>query len=517
MPCRLIGRTSDSGSDYHGSSPCGAVNYLIKNKEDFMGLETILLWVAVLIFVSAISSKLSDRFAIPALLLFLVIGMLVGSEGLGKIYFDNAHLAKSIGIVALIFIIFSGGLDTNWRETKPVLWQGVILSTAGVLLTALITGIFAVYIFRFSLLEGLLLGSIVSSTDAAAVFSILRSKRISLKQPLKPLLEFESGSNDPMAVFLTAGFLSIIIARDANIFSLVPRFFMDMGMGAAIGYLMAKITVFSISRLKLYYEGLYPAVMISLVLLTYVVAVSLKGNGILAVYVAGLMLGRAEFPNKRMILKFHDGLAWLMQITMFVTLGLLVFPSQILPLIKPGLLLASLLMVVARPVSVLLCLLPFKMKMRKKIMVAWVGLRGSVPIILATFPFMAGIAQAGVIFNIVFFIVIASVLIQGTSIPIVSKMLKVAAPWIDKARYPIEFEKTKNIDAELTDIIVPYNSISVGKMIRDLKVPEKCLIMLISRNDRFIIPAGPTVIEGGDVLLVLANKDDLAVFQRTLA
>jgi cell volume regulation protein A len=479
-------------------------------------IETILLWVAVLIFVSAVSSKLSDRFAIPALLLFLVIGMLAGSEGIGGIHFDNAQLAKSIGIIALIFIIFSGGLDTNWKDTRAVAWPGVVLSTLGVLLTAVITGLCAVYILKFSFLEGMLLGSIVSSTDAAAVFSILRSKRISLKQPLKPLLEFESGSNDPMAVFLTVGFISILTVKNMSISALIPRFFLDMGVGALIGYLMARFVVFFIKRLKLYYEGLYPVIMISLVLLTYVTAVFLKGNGILAVYLTGLMLGRAEFPNKKMIVKFHDGLAWLMQIAMFVTLGLLVFPSHIVPLIGTGLLLTILLMVVARPISVLLCLLPFKMNGRKKAMIAWVGLRGSVPIILATFPFMAGISQADTIFNIVFFIVIASVLIQGTSIPAISKMLKVDASWTDKTRYPIEFEKTEGIDAELTDIIVPYNSGAVGKMIRDLNVPEKCLIMLISRNDKFVIPAGPTVIEGGDVLLVLANTEDLLAFQQAL-
>lgn len=481
-----------------------------------MNLEVILLWVAVLIFVSVVSSKLSDRFAIPALLLFLVIGMLAGSEGIGGIHFDNAQLAKSIGVIALIFIIFSGGLDTNWKDTRAVAWPGVVLSTLGVLLTAVITGFCAVYILKFSFLEGMLLGSIVSSTDAAAVFSILRSKRISLKQPLKPLLEFESGSNDPMAVFLTVGFISILTVKNMSISALIPRFFLDMGVGALIGYLMARFVVFFIKRLKLYYEGLYPVIMISLVLLTYVTAVFLKGNGILAVYLTGLMLGRAEFPNKKMIVKFHDGLAWLMQIAMFVTLGLLVFPSHIVPLIGAGLLLTILLMVVARPISVLLCLLPFKMNGRKKAMIAWVGLRGSVPIILATFPFMAGISQADTIFNIVFFIVIASVLIQGTSIPAISKMLKVDAPWTDKTRYPIEFEKTEGIDAELTDIIVPYNSGAVGKMIRDLNVPEKCLIMLISRNDKFVIPAGPTVIEGGDVLLVLANTEDLLAFQQAL-
>ena len=482
-----------------------------------MPIENILLWVAVLIFVSVVSSKLSDKFAIPTLLLFLTIGMLAGSEGIGGIYFDDAQLAKSIGVVALIFIIFSGGLDTNWKDTKSVILPGVILSTAGVLMTAVITGFFAVHILKFSLLEGMLLGSIVSSTDAAAVFSVLRSKRISLKQPLKPLLEFESGSNDPMAIFLTVGFISILTVKNMGIAALIPRFMLDMSVGALIGYLMAKFIVFFINRLKLGYEGLYPVIMISLVLLTYVIAVFLKGNGILAVYLVGLMLGKAEFPNKKMIMRFHDGLAWLAQIVMFVTLGLLVFPSHIVPLIGAGFFLTFLLMVVARPVSVLLCLLPFNINMRKKVMVAWVGLRGSVPIILATFPFMAGIPQADTIFNIVFFVVIASVFIQGTSIPFLSKILKLDVPLANKMNYPIEFEKTAAFDAEMIDVIVPFDSEVVGKRISDLDVPEKCLILLICRQGNFVIPSGSMVIESGDVMLVLANTADFLVFQQTLA
>ncbi|MFA5119188.1 MAG: potassium/proton antiporter [Candidatus Omnitrophota bacterium] len=482
-----------------------------------MTVEIILFWAAVLIFLSVVSSKLSDRFAIPVLLLFLAIGILAGSEGIGKIYFDNSQLAKSIGVVALVFIIFSGGFDTNWKDTKPVASPGILLSTLGVLMTALITGLFAVKILRFSLLEGMLLGSIVSSTDAAAVFTILRSKRIGLKKPLKPLLEFESGSNDPMAVFLTVGFISLLTVKSMTVYELVPRFMLDMGMGSLVGYLMARLSVFLINRLKLEYEGLYPVIMISLVLLTYAIAVFLLGNGFLAVYLAGLMLGQAEFPNKRMIMRFHDGLAWLMQIVMFVTLGLLVLPSHIVPLMGPGLLLTLLLMLVARPVSVLLCLLPFKLTIRKKAMVAWVGLRGAVPIILATFPFMAGIAQADTIFNVVFFVVIASVFIQGTSIPFVSKMLKLDVPFAKRINYPIEFEKTQAIDADLNDLIVPYNSAAVGKRIRDLNVPEKCLIVLVSRNSKFVIPSGATIIEGADVLLVLANDDDFKSLQAALA
>ncbi|WKZ15147.1 MAG: potassium/proton antiporter [Candidatus Jettenia caeni] len=482
-----------------------------------MPIENILLLVAVLIFVSVVSSKLSDKFGIPILLLFLVIGMLAGSEGIGGIYFDDAMLAKSVGVVALIFIIFSGGLDTKWKDTKSVILPGAILSTAGVLMTAIFTGFFAVHILKFSLLEGMLLGSIVSSTDAAAVFSVLRSKRISLKQPLKSLLEFESGSNDPMAIFLTVGFISILTVENMSIAALIPKFMLDMSVGSLVGYFMAKFIIFFINRLKLGYEGLYPVIMISLVLLTYVIAVFLKGNGILAVYLAGLMLGKAEFPHKKTIIRFHDGLAWLAQIVMFITLGLLVFPSHIVPLIGAGSLLTFLLMVVARPVSVLLCLLPFNMNMRQKVLVAWVGLRGSVPIILATFPFMAGIPQADTIFNIVFFVVIASVFIQGTSIPILSKILKLDVPLAYKMHYPIEFEKTADIDAELIDVIVPFDSEVVGKRISDLDIPKKCLIALICRDGKFVIPSGSMVIESGDVLLVLANTADFLVFQQTLA
>jgi len=481
-----------------------------------MVIEHIILWTAALILVSVISSKLSDKFAIPALLLFLAIGMLAGSEGIGGIHFDNPQTAKSVGIVSLIFIIFSGGLNTSWKEIKPVIGPAVVLSTAGVLLTAVITGCFAVYILKFSWLEGMLLGSIVSSTDAAAVFSILRSKRINLRSPLKPLLEFESGSNDPMAVFLTIGFISVLTVRDMSVAALAPMFLIDMSMGLLVGYLMARFSIYLINVLKLDYEGLYPVIMISLALLTYVTAVFLKGNGILAVYLAGLIIGQADLPYKKMMVKFHDGLAWLMQIAMFITLGLLVFPSHLVPQIGGGLLLTFLLMAVARPVSVLLCLLPFKMNFMKKVLVAWVGLRGSVPIILATFPLLAGVGQADTIFNVVFFVVIASVLIQGTSIPLVSQLLKLDLPMVERKTYPIEFEKTKSFDAELIDMFVPFASEAVGKRVNELGVPEKLLIVLISRGEQYIIPSGSTIVEGGDILLVLANAEDVSAFQKTL-
>jgi len=479
-------------------------------------IELILLGSSLLLLLSILASKLSYKIAVPALLLFIVVGMLAGSEGIGGIYFDDPALTKSIGIIALIFIIFSGGIDTNWGEVRPVFLPGILLSTIGVLLTALITGLFAVYILKFTFLEGLLLGSIVSSTDAAAVFSVLRSRRISLKSPLKPLLEFESGSNDPMAVFLTLTFLGMIIAKQVNIGTAIVSLFWDMGVGALIGYVMARVSIFVVNRINLEYDGLYPVLTISLVLLTYSLASFVKGNGFLAVYLVGLLMSKQQFMNNRIIIRFHEGLAWLMQIAMFLTLGLLVFPSQLIPVCGVSVLVALILMLIARPASVFLCLLPFNMNLRKKTMVAWVGLRGAVPVILATFPLLAGIPQAGMIFNVVFFVVLTSVLVQGASIPFVSKLLKTNSPLLNNRNYPIEFQRTKAIDADLTDIIIPFNSAVIGKPIYQLGVPERCLIALVSRNDKFIIPNGSTIIEAGDIVLVLSNKEDLKVLQKKI-
>jgi cell volume regulation protein A len=482
-----------------------------------IAIETILLWVAVLILVSVLASKLSDRYAVPALLLFLGIGILAGSEGVGGIYFNDYWTAKSTGILALIFIIFSGGLNTTWKSVRPLFLPGLLLSTMGVLMTAIVVGLFAMSILKFSLFEGLLLGAIVSSTDASAVFSVLRLRKISLKGHLKPLLELESGSNDPMAVFLTIGFLEIITSRVSSVINLLPLFVLDMGIGLVMGYLIARASIVLINKIKLEYEGLYPVLTIALVLLTYALTTSLRGNGFLAVYLLGLMMSRSDFVNKRLLVRFHEGLGWLMQIAMFLTLGLLVVPSQIMPVIKSGLLIAAVLIFLARPVSVFLCLMPFKFRFAEKIMVSWVGLRGAVPIILATFPLLAGITQAHTIFNVVFFVALASVLVQGTSIPFVSRLLGVNAPFDSRKRYPIEFEQTGGIDASLTDMIVPYDSSVVGSKIAQIKIPLKALIVLISRGDKFIVPNGSTVIEGGDVFLVLANDHDFKSLQRTLA
>ncbi len=384
--------------------------------------------VGIALLLSVLLSKISDRFGIPTLLLFLVLGMLVGSDGPGGVYFDDPVLAQTVGVIALFLILFSGGFDTSWTSVRPVLKESWTLATLGVAVTAGLVGLAAGVLLDLPLLQGLLLGSIVSSTDAAAVFAVLRSKGVSLKGRLKPLLEMESGSNDPMAVFLTIGLIELITRPEASVTGLIVLFFQQMLIGAAMGYAMGYLMYWLVKHLKLGYEGLYPVLTLALACLTYGLTAVIGGSGFLAAYLAGIVLGNREFPNKRSLSEFHDGLAWLMQIAMFLTLGLLVFPSRMIPLWAPALLTALILMFVARPVSVFIGLIPARLERKEKVFVSWVGLRGAAPIILATFPFVAGLPQASMIFHVVFFVVLTSVLLQGVSLPYVAKWLGVDAP-----------------------------------------------------------------------------------------
>jgi len=475
-----------------------------------VSVEYIFVGAAILLLLSIVASKTSGRLGVPALLFFLIIGMLAGSDGPGGIYFDDPWLAQSLGVLALAFILFSGGLDTDWRIVKPVLWKGIALSTLGVLGTACLVGWFSTTVLNFSLFEGFLLGAIVSSTDAAAVFSILRSKKVSLKGSLKPLLELESGSNDPMAVFLTIGFIHLLTHVDVSIVDFIPMFFSQMTIGAALGYGVGRAAVFVTNHLRLEYEGLYSVFTLTVVLLTYGITASLGGNGFLAVYLTGLVMGNSNFIHKKSIMRFHDGLAWLMQITMFLTLGLLVFPSRLIPIAGVSLLVSLFLMLVARPVSVLIILLLAKMSFQEKTMVSWVGLRGAVPIVLATFPLLAKLPNAGVIFDVVFFIVLTSVLLQGTSIPMIARWLRVDAPLPPKPQLPVEIGPSCNLKNELVEITIPHNSAAAGKQIVELELPPGTLIVLISRNGECFAPGGGTVLAENDAVLFFAERADIA-------
>ncbi|WP_423223061.1 potassium/proton antiporter [Candidatus Amarolinea aalborgensis] len=471
--------------------------------------EYVLIGASVLLLISVLVSKISDRFGVPALLLFLILGMLAGSDGPGGVYFDDPAIAQFIGVNALVLILFSGGLSTEWKLVRSVIKEGLLLSTFGVFVTALAVGLFTSSLLGLSLIEGLLLGSIVSSTDAAAVFSVLRSKGINLKGTLKPLLELESGSNDPMAIFLTVGLIQLITRPDLPLLSLVGLFIQQMLVGAALGYGAGRAILFLVNGLKLGYEGLYPVLTLSLVFLAFGLTNVVGGNGFLAVYLAGIVLGNHDFIHKRSLLRFHDGLAWIMQIAMFLTLGLLVFPSRLVPIIGVGLLIAGWLMFVARPISIFMGLMPSALNWREKTFISWVGLRGAAPIILATFPLLAGLQQANLIFNVVFFVVLTSVLLQGTSIPLIARWLKVDAPAIPKRVYPIEFTPMDGLKSELKELPIPLDSSIVGKAIVELGLPNDFLVVLIARDNDFLLPSGGTVLQGGDTLLVLSDEKSL--------
>lgn len=471
-------------------------------------IENFLLLGSILLLVSIIAGKTSYRFGVPTLILFLAIGMLAGSDGIGKIHFDDPKIAQFIGVVSLNFILFSGGLDTNWSAVKPVLWQGVSLSTLGVLLTALSLGAFIWYVTDFTLFESLLLGSIVSSTDAAAVFSILRSKSLALKSNLRPTLELESGSNDPMAYMLTIAFLSLVVNPDLSLWSVVPLFFKQMILGAIAGLAFGRISKYIINEIKLDFEGLYPVLVIALMFATFSATDFVGGNGFLAIYICAVYLGNQDLIHKKTILKMFDGLAWLMQIVLFLTLGLLVFPSEIPPVIGIGMLISLFLILVARPLAVFLSLIPFKMKTRRRWYISWVGLRGAVPIVFATYPLLAGIEKADMIFNIVFFISLTSVLIQGTTLTRVAKWLHVALPEKAKPLSPTDKLLAEHPKAAMKEVQIDLACYAAGKKIVDLTFPKNAIIAMIRRNDKYLIPGGSTVIEAGDTLIILSDNEE---------
>ncbi|MFT3909915.1 MAG: potassium/proton antiporter [Ferruginibacter sp.] len=472
----------------------------------FIEAGNILLIGSCLLLVSVIAGKTTNKLGVPTLIFFLIVGVLAGSEGIGGIHFDDANIAQLVGTTALNFILFSGGLDTHWKSIKPVLWKGVALSTLGVFLTAASVGVFVHYVFGFTIWEGLLLGAIVSATDAAAVFSILRNKGIALKGYLRPVLELESGSNDPMAYFLTITLTGIVASGHADAGGLIISFLKEFIVGAAIGYAMGRSSVWLINNIKLETEGLYPVLTLGLAIFTYSVTHAIGGNGFLAIYLCAVIMGNSNMVHKRSLIKFYDGQAWLMQIILFLTLGLLVFPSKILPLIGMGLMISAFLMFVARPIGVFASLSLFKSNTRSKLFISWVGLRGSVPIVFATYPLLAGIPKAELIFNLVFFISITSVLLQGTTLAYIAKLLHVTIPPKAKRRTEIDFESTDKIKSEMTTVMLTANSKSVGKRIVDLSVPATINILAVKRAYVFIVPNGSTKLLENDILYLLAEE-----------
>jgi cell volume regulation protein A len=475
-----------------------------------LSLELLLLLISSLIIISLVIAKISNNLGVPILLLFLGVGMLAGSEGPGGVYFDDAKIAQSIGIICLIFILFSAGLDTKWKYVKPVLWPSLVLATVGVVITTVLVGLFVHYVFSVDIKISLLLGAVISSTDAAAVFSIIGARNIKLKGRITPLLELESGSNDPMAVFLTFGIIEIILTKEVSISRLLLHFIMEMGLGLLTGILFGKLFVWVINKIKFPIDGFYTVITLAFALFIYSFTIYIQGSGFLAVYIAGLVINSYDIVHKKTIYRFFDGIAWLSQICMFLTLGLLVFPSQITEGFKTELLIAVFLIFIARPVGVFLSLLFFKYNIREMLFISFVGLRGAVPIILATFPMLAGISEANWIFNIVFFIVLTSALIQGWPLPYIAKVLRLDAPKSVKINSPIEFSEYQNSNMKLINLSIPKHKNDIEKKsIVQIPVLKGSLIVTVLRNGKYFVPSGGTVLEPGDNIQVLAENKNV--------
>ncbi len=476
----------------------------------------ILLIGAILLFFSIIAGKAGFRFGVPVLLLFLGVGMLFGSDGLG-IQFNNPQSAQFIGMIALSIILFSGGMDTKYTEIKPVAGQGIILATLGVILTTAITGYFIYWvtgiISNFSALtltESLLMAAVMSSTDSASVFSILRSKKQGLKEQLRPMLELESGSNDPMAYMLTL-LLIQIIQTPAGEISLWYSFFMfivQMSMGALAGFLLGKAAVWMMNRLNVDNYSLYPILLLACVFFIFSATELIKGNGYLAVYIAGLVVGNQKIQHKKSVTTFLDGLTWLFQIVMFLSLGLLVNPRDLLPIAGLGLMVGIFMILFARPLSFFLCLLPFRhMSQKAKLYVSWVGLRGAVPIIFATYPLIAEIQYATLIFNVVFFITIVSLLTQGTTVSYMAKLLGLSEKE-KKQGNEFGMELPEEIKSAMSEIEVSENFLSDGNHLMNLDLPDNTLVVMVKRENHFFIPRGNTKLAVGDKLLVITDNDE---------
>lgn len=476
-----------------------------------MGIDintgNILLIGSILLFGSILAGKAGSRFGIPALLLFLGVGMFFGSDGLVGIQFDSPALTQFIGMMALSVILFSGGMDTSFEEIKPVWAPGVLLATMGVLITAVITGFF-IYLVSGELLlvESFLLAAVMSSTDSASVFSILRSKKQGLKQRLRPLLELESGSNDPMAYMLTILLIQILHTGDVSAWSSIWMFVKQMSIGAVSGFLLGHLAVRAINRINIDNRSMYGILLLAFTFFIFSITDLISGNGYLAVYIAGLVVGNNKIVFKRSITTFFDGFAWLFQIVMFLTLGLLVNPSELVDVAGIGFMIGIFMILVSRPFAVFLCLAPFKgFSFRGRLYAAWVGLRGAVPIIFATYPLLAGIDHANVIFNVVFFITIMSLLIQGTTVSWMANILGLAT---EERTDAFGIDLPDKVKSALSEIDVQPVLLAHGDRLRDLVLPDNTLVVMVKRGDNYFVPKGATKLDLGDKLLVISDNDE---------
>ena len=484
-----------------------------------MQIEFLLLIISILFFASIIVSKASSRFGVPVLLLFLAVGMIFGVDGFG-IQFDSIRVAQVIGTVALCIILFSGGMDTKLSDVKPIIGPGVMLATIGVFITAFVTG-FVIWIImdktsigtNIGLLCSLLLAATISSTDSASVFSILRSKGLHLKNNLKPTLELESGSNDPMAYVLTITLISLANQGGSpQYLTAVMNLFIQLIVGAVAGYCLGKALVWLINRLKIENESLYPILVLSSCIFIFAVTYYMQGNSYLAVYIGGLIFGNSKFVHKRSTRNFFDGISWLSQLVMFLTLGLLVNPSELNwhYIILPSLIISAVMILLSRPLAVFISLLPFKRyRFRDRVFVSWCGLRGAVPIIFAILCRAENVPHADTIFNIVFCCTLVSLVLQGTTLPLMARWLKVEdeAPKQNKIEnFDIDFPE--EIKSATSEIEMTSQILSHGNQLMDLRMPEKTLAIMVKRGENYFVPTGKTHLMVGDKLMVITDNNE---------
>ncbi|MGR9049560.1 potassium/proton antiporter [Halobacillus faecis] len=483
---------------------------------DAFGTDSFLLLTALLLFSGVLVAKFSSRWGIPALILFIMVGMAFGSEGLGIVYFSDAGTAQVIGVFALVIILFEGGLHTKWGTVRSVAVPSLSLATIGVLITSLIVGLAAYLLFELSWLESFLFGAIVGSTDAAAVFAALKERNIKAK--MGATLEAESGTNDPMAVFLTLSLIELITAEQSSFWMLIPTFFLQMGLGLIIGLGLGKLASLSINRIKLDSSALYPIFSVAFALATYSITAFSGGSGFLGVYVAALVIGNSELTYRYSIFQFNEGFAWMAQILMFVILGLYVFPSELFTasIMVNGILLSIVLILIARPIAVFLSMIKMNYSTKEKLFISWAGLRGAVPIVLATFPIVEGLQNSQALFNLVFFVVLTSALVQGSTISLVAKKMNLVGPKKDIPHHSIELISMGKAKAEMIQYQTNAESAVVGKKLHEVSFPNRANISAIIRNNEVITPYGETEIKAGDFLYILVEEKYKEQLKKTL-
>jgi len=469
---------------------------------------TLILLAGALLALGIAATLVAGRLRVPGLVLFLGLGMAIGSDGLGLIDFgrspQDVELARTIGVIALALILFEGGLAAGWDEIRPVLWPSLSLATLGTVATGAIVGLAAGWLLDLSTLQGLLLGSIVAATDGAAVFSVLRGS--SIERRLARMLEAESGLNDPVAIVLVLGLIDAIQQPGFGAADLLWECVKQLAIGGAVGLALARVATEGFRRIRFASTGLYPVASIGAAALAFGVADQLGGSGFLAVYIAGLVLGSSHVPARRTIADFHDGLAWVSQIAVFFTLGLLVFPSRFGDVAGDALLVAAVLMFVARPIAVLVATIGARFSLRESTLLGWAGLRGAVPIVLATFPVIDNVPHADPFFDIVFFVVLTSTLIQGVTFEPLANRLRLTTDEPALSRPLHEVGRIRQLGAEVVEFPVAEGDAVAGAVVRELRLPREALVNVIVRGEQALLPRGSTEIEPGDRLHILVRQ-----------